>query len=296
MIDALCDHGHVSEAENLCLRSESPPFPSLFPPDTKTYNMLLRGWQKLKAFGRCRDFWQEMNKAGINKDVNSYSIYMNALSKGGKPGKALKLFKEMQRKKIEPDVVAYNTAILAIGHSQGVDFSIRLWQEMVEAGLQPNSATLNTIVKLFCMECRFKEAYCLVSRMRRKHGCEPDVLTYHCFFQYLTRPQEILSLFEQMVWSGCQPRMDTYVMLIKKFGRWGFLRPVFDVWNAIEKHGYAPDAFAYNALIDALLQKGMVDMAREYDKQMVEKGLSAKPRRDLWARSDEEEKFNHPMA
>jgi hypothetical protein len=53
-------------------------------------------------------------------------------------------------------------------------------------------------------------------------------------------------------------------MLITKFGRWGFLGPVFDVWNAIEKHGYVPDAFTYNALINDLLQKGLVDMARDY--------------------------------
>lgn len=294
MIDALCDHGHVSDAENLCLRSESPPFPSLFPPDTKTYNMLLRGWLKLRAFSRCREFWQEMDKAGINKDLHSYSIYMNAISKGGKPWKAMKLFREMQKKKIQPDIVAYNTAIHAIGHCEGVDFAIRLYQDMVEAGLKPNSATLNTIVKLFCMDGRFKEAYCFVSRMRKKHGCEPDVLTYHCFFQYLTRPQEILSLFEQMVQAGCRPRMDTYVMLIKKFGRWGFLRPTFDIWRAMEKHGCSPDAFAYNAFIDALLRKGMVDVARKYDKEMVGKGLSAKPRRDLWTRGLEEEEESNP--
>ncbi|KAJ4758823.1 Pentatricopeptide repeat-containing protein [Rhynchospora pubera] len=277
MIDALCDHGHVSEAENLCLRSESPPFPSLFPPDTKTYNMLLRGWVKLRAFGRCRDFWQEMDRDGIEKDVHSYSIYMSALSKGGKPWKALKLFKEMQRKNIEPDIVAYNTVIHATGHSKGVDSSIQLYQEMVEAGVEPNTATLNTIVKLFCVEGRFKEAYCIVSRMRRKHRCQPDVLTYHCFFQYLTRPQEIINLFEQMVQAGCRPRMDTYIILIKKFGRWGFMKPVFDIWSKMEKHGCSPDASAYNAIINALLQNGMVDMAREYDKEMVTKGLSAKP-------------------
>lgn len=70
-------------------------------------------------------------------------------------------------------------------------------------------------------------------------------------------------------------------MLIKKFGRWGFLQPVFAVWKKMEKQGLSPDAFAYNVFIDALVQKGMVEMARAYDEVMMEKGLSAKPRKEL---------------
>lgn len=84
-----------------------------------------------------------------------------------------------------------------------------------------------------------------------------------------------------MIENGVCPRMDTYVMLMRKFGRWGFLRPVFLVWKKMEKLGCSPDEFAYNALIDALIQKGMVDMARKYDEEMMAKGLSAKPRVEL---------------
>ncbi|KAG1327830.1 pentatricopeptide repeat-containing protein, mitochondrial [Cocos nucifera] len=275
LVDALCDHRLVPEAEDLCLRSSSP-----FPPDTKTYNLLLRGWLKMGWWGKCREFWDEMDRKSIAKDLHSYSIYMDILSKSGKPWKAVKLYKEMKKKGIVLDVVAYNTVIQAMGLSNGVDFSIRLYREMLDLGCQPNVATFNTIIKLLCREGRFREAYAFVDQMRKK-GCDPNVITYHCFFQNLNRPQEILELFDKMVKSGCRPRMETYVMLMKKFGRWGFLRPVFIVWKAMEEHGCSPDAFAYNALIDALLQKGMVEMARKYDEEMLAKGLAPKPRKEL---------------
>lgn len=275
LVDALCDHRLAPEAEDLCLRSSAP-----FPPDTKTYNLLLCGWLKMKWWGKCREFWDEMDRKGVVKDLHSYSIYMDILSKSGKPWKAVKLYKEMKKKGILLDVVAYNTVIQATGLSNGVDFSIRLHREMLDLGCQPNVATFNTIIKLLCREGRFREAYAFVDQMRKK-GCEPNVVTYHCFFQNLSRPQEILELFDKMLRSGCQPRMETYVMLMKKFGRWGFLRPVFIVWKAMEEHGCSPDAFAYNALIDALLQKGMVEMARKYDEEMLAKGLTPKPRKEL---------------
>ncbi|KAG0527745.1 hypothetical protein BDA96_06G259900 [Sorghum bicolor] len=229
-----------------------------------------------------------MDRRGVAKDLHSYSIYMDALAKSGKPWKTFKVFKEMKQKGVRIDTVAYNTAIHAVGLAQGVDSAVRLYRQMVDAGCKPNTATYNGIVKLFCKEGRFKEGYAFVQQMH-KTGCKPDVLTYHCFFQFLSRPQEVLGLFEKMLERGCQPRMDTYVMLIKRFGRWGFLRPVFIVWKAMEEQGLSPDAFAYNALIDALLQKGMVDLARKYDEEMLAKGLSPKPRKELGTKLPEAE-------
>ncbi|OAY83223.1 Pentatricopeptide repeat-containing protein, mitochondrial [Ananas comosus] len=284
----------VADAESLFLRPILFlfPFPLLlpspsFPPDTKVYNLLLRGWLKVRRWRRCRELWLDMDRNRVPKDLHSYAVYMDALSKSGKPWNAVRLFKEMARK-FAPDAVAYNTAIHALGLSQGADSSIRLYREMLDAGCPPNAATYNTILKLLCKEGRFREAYSFVSRMK-KHGCEPNALTYHCFFQYLNRPQEVLALFERMLERGCRPRTDTYVMLIKRFGRWGFLRPVFVVWKKMEEHGCSPDAFAYNTLIDALLQRGMVEMARKYDEEMLAKGLSPKPRKELGSkRSDED--------
>ncbi|RLM66527.1 hypothetical protein C2845_PM16G21690 [Panicum miliaceum] len=276
LIDALCDHRRVDEADHLWFGKDAPPFLL----GTKTHNLLLRGWAKTRAWARLRQLWFDMDSRGVAKDLHSYSIYMDALAKSGKPWKAFKIFKEMKQRGISIDVVAYNTAIHAVGLAQGVDSAVRLYRQMVDAGCKPNTATFNAIIKLFCKEGRFKEGYAFVQQMH-KTGCKPDVLTYHCFFQYLSRPQEVLGLFEKMLERGCQPRMDTYVMLIKRFGRWGFLRPVFIVWKAMEEQGLSPDAFAYNALIDALLQKGMVDMARKYDEEMLAKGLSPKPRKEL---------------
>lgn len=276
LVDALCDHRLVAEAELLCLKSQTPPFPA----DTKIYNMILRGWLKVQHYSKCRNFWEEMDRKGIKKDLHTYTIYMDVLSKSGKPWKAIKLYKEMKRSKWVLDVVVYNTVIQAAGLAEGPDRAVRVLREMMDEGCQPNVASFNTVIKMLCREGRVREGYSFLHQMRKKE-CEPNVITYHCFFQYCTRPNEILWLFERMVESGCRPRMDTYVMLMKKFGRWGFLRPVFMVWKAMEEHGVSPDAFAYNAMIDALLQKGMVELARKYDEEMLEKGLSAKPRKEF---------------
>ncbi|KAI8544240.1 hypothetical protein RHMOL_Rhmol08G0280700 [Rhododendron molle] len=279
LIDALCEYKHVIEAEEMCFGKNSNVGLCLCV-DTKIYNMILRGWFKMGWWSKCREFWEEMDRRGVEKDLYSYSIYMDIQCKSGKPWKVVKLYKEMKEKGIRLDVVVYNTILNAMGRSDGVDFALRLYREMMELGCEPNVVTYNTIIKLLCENGRVREAYKVLDQMRVK-GCAPNVITYHSVFGYLEKPREILRLFDRMTGSGVRPRMDTYVMLMRKFGRWGFLRPVFVVWKKMEEHGLSPDEHAYNALIDALVQKGMIDMAREYDQEMLEKGLSAKPRADL---------------
>ncbi|KAL9357213.1 hypothetical protein Peur_050466 [Populus x canadensis] len=278
LVDALCEYKHVIEAHELCFgnKNNSINVRNI----TKIYNMILRGWFKMGWWGKCREFWEEMDRKEVCKDLHSYSIYMDILCKSGKPWKAVKLYKEMKSKGIKLDVVAYNTVINAIGLSEGVDFVLRVYREMRELGCQPNVVTCNTVIKLLCENGRIKEAYRMLDEMPQSY-IAPDVFTYHCFFRCLEKPKEILCLFDQMIENGVCPRMDTYVMLMRKFGRWGFLRPVFLVWKKMEKLGCSPDEFAYNALIDALIQKGMLDMARKYDEEMMAKGLSAKLRVEL---------------
>lgn len=221
-----------------------------------------------------------MDRKGVQKDLHSYSIYMDILCKGGKPWKAVKLFKEVKRKGFQLDVVVYNILIRAIGLSEGVDFSIGVFREMKDLGINPTVVTYNTLIRLLCDCYRHKEALALLQTMARD-GCHPTAISYHCFFASLEKPKEILVMFDNMIESGVRPSMDTYVMLLNKFGRWGFLRPVFMVWNRMEQLGCSPDAAAYNALIDALVDKGLIEMARKYDEEMLAKGLSPKPRKEL---------------
>lgn len=280
LIDALCDQKHVIEAQDLCFWNGKDLG---FEKSTKIYNMILRGWSRVGWWSKCGDFWEEMDRRGLEKDLHTYSIYMDILCKSGKPWKAVKLYKEMKKKRIKLDVVAYNTVVRAVGLSEGVDFSMRVLREMRELGCQPNVVTYNTLIKLLCENGRYREASKVLDKMP-EWGCSPDVITYHCFFGSMEKPKEILRLFDRMIDSGIRPRTDTYVMLMRKFGRWGFLRPVLVVWKKMEELGCSPNDAAYNALIDALIDKGMLDMARKYDEEMLAKGLSPKPRAELGTR------------
>ncbi|KFK42438.1 hypothetical protein AALP_AA2G256500 [Arabis alpina] len=287
LVDSLCEYKHVVEAEELCFGKNVIANGFSVSNSTKIHNLILRGWSKLGWWGKCKEYWEKMDSEGVVKDLFSYSIYMDIMCKSGKPWKAVKLYKEMKSKRMKLDVVAYNTVIRSIGASEGVEFGIRVFREMRERGCVPNVATHNTVIKLLCEDGRMKDAYRMLDEMP-KNGCQPDSVTYMCLFARLEKPSEILSLFGRMIRSGVRPRMDTYVMLMRKFERWGFLQPVLYVWKTMKESGDTPDSAAYNAVIDALIQKGMLDIAREYEDEMVERGLTPRRRPELVEKSLEE--------
>lgn len=272
------------EAQELCKNSE-------FYEKTKMHNMILRGYFRMGWWSKCREIWEEMELKGVARDLHSYSIYMDIQCKAGKPWRAVRLYRKMKKSGMPLDVVVYNNVVHAIGLSEGADAAVRMFQEMLDFGCRPNVVTHNTIIKLLCQEGRVSRAFAFLETMISK-GCAPDVITYHCFFRCLSKPKEILRLFERMIESGCRPRTETYVMLIKKFGSWGFLRPVFVVWDKMKEQGCSPDEFAYKALIDALAQMGMVEMAQKYEKEMLEKGILVKPRKELGTKLLSEESDN----
>uniref|UniRef100_A0A5K1CEQ1 Pentacotripeptide-repeat region of PRORP domain-containing protein n=2 Tax=Nymphaea colorata TaxID=210225 RepID=A0A5K1CEQ1_9MAGN len=275
LIDALCERKHVVEAEGLSIGENCE-----YPLDTKTFNILLRGWMKMGWWSKCRSFWEAREQLRVEADLHSYSIYMDILAKSGKPYKAVKLFAEMKKRGIALDVVAYNTAIHSLGLAGDVDQAIHLFHDMLESGHRPTISTYNAILKNLCKAGRAKQALVLLDQMP-KRGFPPDAITYHSFFSNVSDPKVILQLFDKMIERGCTPIMDTYVLLIKKFGEWGYLRPVFKIWKTMEEHGISPDHFAYNVLIDTLIRKGCIDLARKYDKEMLARGLSPRPRKEL---------------
>ncbi|KZV32618.1 pentatricopeptide repeat-containing protein mitochondrial [Dorcoceras hygrometricum] len=186
LVDALCEYKHVIEAEELCFKNaldgNNDWLVGFNVESTKICNMILRGWFKMQWWRKCKEFWDAMDRMGVQKDFYSYSIYMDIQCKSGKPWKAVKLYKEMKKKRIQLDVVAYNTVIRAIGTSEGVDMAVSLYKEMIELGCEPNVVTFNTILKQLCENGRYKEAHKLLNLMTKKR-CDPNTATYSpCFY------------------------------------------------------------------------------------------------------------------
>jgi pentatricopeptide repeat protein len=105
-------------------------------------------------------------------------------------------------------------------------------------------------------------------------GLSPSVRTFHALLNVARNSTEVFDLLDKMKQLQCEPEMDTYIMLIRKFCRWRQHESVEKLWSAMPANGLSPDRSAYIVLIHGLFLNGRLEEAAKYYEEMKSKGFS----------------------
>ncbi|KAF5725696.1 putative Pentatricopeptide repeat-containing protein [Tripterygium wilfordii] len=273
LLSALCRYKNVQDAEHLMFCNKD-----IFPFNTKSFNIVLNGWCNLIGSPReAERVWMEMSKRGIRYDVASYASIMSCHSKAGNLYKVFKLYERMKKMGIIPDRKVYNAVIHALAKDGLVKEAINLMKTMEEKGIAPDIVTYNSLIKPFCRAQKIVEAWQVFEEMLQR-GLSPTIRTYHAFLRMVRTAEEVFVLLEKMREMDCQPTIETYIMLIRKFCRWHQLDNVFKVWDEIRKSGLGPDRSSYIVLIHGLFLNGKLEEAYKFYTEMKEKQLLLEPK------------------
>lgn len=275
LLGALCRYNNVEDAEKLLYLNKN-----VFDYETKSFNIVLNGWCNLIiSVVEAKRFWKVMMNNSITPDAFSYSSMICCFSKAGNLHDVLKFFDDMKNRGCAPDLKVYNSVVYALAKGKCVKEAYNLLNVMTEKGFTPNAVTYNSLIKPLCKALRVKDADKVFSEMLQK-GHAPSIRTFHAFFNVLRDSKEILKLLERMIESKCNPTIETFIMLIRKFCRWRQYENVFKLWNDMEKHRLNPDRSAYTVLIHGLFLNSKVEEAYRYYEEMKAKGFSPEPKTD----------------
>ncbi|XP_050221582.1 pentatricopeptide repeat-containing protein At5g15010, mitochondrial [Mercurialis annua] len=275
LLSALCRYKNVQDAEHLMFCNKD-----VFPFNTKSFNIVLNGWCNVIGSPReAERVWGEMCKRRISYDVVSYASIISCYSKAGNLYKVLKLYDRIKEMGIQADRKVYNAVIHALAKGRHVKEAINLMKTMEENGITPNTVTYNSLIRPLCKAQKLDEARGVFDEMLQR-GHSPTVQTYHAFFRKLRTGDEVFALLKSMRKIGCQPIIDTYIMLIRKFCRWRQFDDVFKVWNEMSENGIGPDRSSYIVLIHGLFLNGKLEEAYKYYADMLGKHLLPEPKID----------------
>jgi pentatricopeptide repeat protein len=197
---------------------------------------------------------------------------ISCFSKAGSLDTVLKLFNRMKDAGIVPDRKVYNAVVHKLTKGQCVDEARALVRSMEEKGVTPDTATYNSLIKPLCKARKVQEAREMFDEMVGR-GLSASVRTFHALFDVATSPAEVFELLDKMKTMHCEPEIDTYIMLIRKFCRWKQHDSVDKLWNAMPANGLNPDRSAYIVLIHGLFLNGRLEEAAKYYEEMKAKGF-----------------------
>ncbi|CAO2166810.1 unnamed protein product [Urochloa humidicola] len=269
LLSALCRYKNVQDAEHLLMSSQKE-----FPFETKSFNIVLNGWCNIIGCVReAKRFWSAMQNLGIDRDVVSYGSMISCFSKSGSLDSVMKLFNRMKEAGIPADRKVYNAVVFALAKGRCVDEAKMLVQTMEEKKVAPDTATYNSLIGPLSKTRQVQEAMEMFDAMLQR-GLPPSVRTFHALLSVARSPIEVFDLLDKMKELHCDPEMDTYIMLIRKFCRWKQHESVEKLWSAMPANGLSPDRSAYIVLIHGLFLNGRLEEAAKYYEEMKDKGFS----------------------
>ncbi|XP_021750590.1 pentatricopeptide repeat-containing protein At5g15010, mitochondrial-like [Chenopodium quinoa] len=268
LLSALTRYKNVQEAEQLLFSNKNT-----YEFNTKSFNIILNGWCNIVGSPReANRFWSLMNELRVKLDVISFSSIISCYSKLNRLKEVLKLFAQMKEMGIEPDRKAYNSVLHALAKDGRAAEALNLLQTMEDKGIAPNAVTYNSLIKPLCRARRRDEAQNVFGEMLSR-GLQPTIRTFHAFLRIQRTGEEAFMLLDKMKELGCQPNKDTYLLLIRKFCRWGQLDNVFILWDQMTDNGLNDDATSHIALIHGLFLNGKLEEAHKIYSEMKGKNL-----------------------
>jgi pentatricopeptide repeat protein len=85
--------------------------------------------------------------------------------------------------------------------------------------------------------------------------------------------EEVFELLAKMRKMGCEPTVETYIMLIRKLCRWRDFDNVLLLWDEMKEKTVGPDLSSYIVMIHGLFLNGKIEEAYGYYKEMKDKGM-----------------------
>lgn len=248
-----------------------------FPPDIRTYSVLLAGWCKVKNLMMAGKVWNEMLDKGLLPDVVAHNTMLEGLLLGKRRSEAIKLFELMKAKGPSPNVRSYTILIRDLCKGSKMEEAVGYFDNMLAAGCKPDAAVYTCLIAGFGNQKKMDMVYGLLKEMKER-DCPPDARMYNALIKLMTNrnmPDDAARIYRKMIQNGFEPTVHTYNMMMKSYFRSKNYDMGCAVWEEMGKKGFCPDDNSYTVLIGGLISQGRAEEACKYIEEMINKGMKA---------------------
>ncbi|KAJ8626211.1 hypothetical protein MRB53_019518 [Persea americana] len=227
-------------------------------------------------------FRSAATRFGIPPDTQSYNILMRAFCLGDRLSVAYTLFNKMFKRDLMPDVESYRILMQGLCRKSQVNTALDLLDDMLNKGFVPDSLSYTTLLNSLCRKKKLREAYKLLCRMKVK-GCNPDIIHYNTLIMGFCREGragDACKVLEEMPENGCLPNLVSYRTLVNGLCDQGMLDEAKGYMEQMVGRELSPHFSVFHKLVKGFCNVGKMDQACAVLSEMLRHGLA--PHLDTW--------------
>ncbi|KAK6929925.1 Pentatricopeptide repeat [Dillenia turbinata] len=270
LIDALVKGHHIKHAQNVFLE-----FKDQIPPDSNTFNILVKGWCQASQLDKAGRTMEEMEKHGFRPGVVAYTSFIKDYCFRKDFEKVYNLLNEMQEKGCPPDVVTYTIVMNALGREKKIGAATCIYERMKKNGHASDASSYSCWIYILTRDGRVHDALKVLEDMPRK-GVIPNVKAFNTLITAFCAQNEeetALKLLMTMECYRCKSDIETYAPLLKMCCKKNRMKLLFFLLDYMLKDDVSPECTTYSLLVHGLCKSGKLEEACFFFEDMVSRGM-----------------------
>ncbi|RUS33527.1 hypothetical protein BC938DRAFT_471226 [Jimgerdemannia flammicorona] len=243
----------------------------IMPSTTRDFNMLISMAIKRNNFSAAFQIFQQMQEAGVQPDVVSHSLVIDALVKDQQPERAFELFDAMKKSGVEADVVTYTSLIQACVHTSDLNGALLLLETMRDHRITPNLHTFNALLSVVSSRKGLldgdRDFTMAIFHKMKDMRIFPDVRTYNLVLAVLSKqithltfpslsPADSTLIPHRNLASSTFPSPSSADSILISQRNLAKMRSLYSEMRRLKGKSSRPDFVTYSIMINSFLDAG----------------------------------------
>ncbi|KAF3785180.1 Pentatricopeptide repeat-containing protein [Nymphaea thermarum] len=247
---------------------------SPFKPDQKMFHMMIYMYRKLGDYDQARNMFGLMAARGVPQSTVTFNSLMSFETNYKEVSS---IYDQMQRAGANPDVTSYSLLIRAYGKARREDEALAVFEEMLDAGVRPTRKAYNILLDAFAISGMVEEAKTVLKSMSRNR-CYPDLCSYTTLLLAYVNASDMdgaEKIFRRLKLNNLSPNVVTYGALMKGYAKLNNMEKLMSIYEEMQMQGMKPNQTIFTILMDAYARNADFGSGVFWFKEMESSGCKA---------------------
>ncbi|XP_065880170.1 small ribosomal subunit protein mS79 (rPPR3b)-like [Euphorbia lathyris] len=181
--------------------------------DVVSYNIIIKGYYKMRALDSAAAVLDRMIKEGVNPNLITFNTLLNGFYSNDRFADGERIWGKMEEMNVVPNVRSYNAKLYGLAFEKRMKEAVELIEEMKSKEIEPDLYSYRGLIRAFVEDENLEEAkwwYCDIM----KKGCVLDKITLEKLLGFVCEKGDFCSAYEICVENLKKCRFDEALLQV----------------------------------------------------------------------------------